>query len=75
MMKTKVLNTIGLKSPEPIMKLTTKLPYMNTGDILEVVGDCPMFEEDVLAWCERLGKLVLSVKNNGKGAKRIQVQV
>jgi tRNA 2-thiouridine synthesizing protein A len=42
---------------------------MKTGDILEVLGDCPTFERDVRVWCERLGKVLLSVKKDG--AKKI----
>ena len=47
---------------------------MKSGDILEVLGDCPTFERDVRVWCERLGKVLLSVKDEGADKKRIQIQ-
>ena len=74
-MKTEVLNTYGLKCPQPILRIAVKAPNMEPGDILEVLGDCPMFEKDVLGWCERLGKLVLSVEHEKENKKRIQIQI
>jgi tRNA 2-thiouridine synthesizing protein A len=69
-----VIDTLGMKCPQPILKLAVKAPDINRGDILEVVGDCPTFEKDVRTWCERLGKLVVSVKEEGEDKKRIQIQ-
>jgi tRNA 2-thiouridine synthesizing protein A len=51
-----------------------KAPDMKQGDILEILGDCPTFEKDVRTWCERLGKVFLSIKNEGQNKKRIQIQ-
>lgn len=73
-MAIEVLDTLGMKCPQPILKLAEKAPDMNRGDILEVLGDCPTFEKDVRIWCERLGKLVLSVKDESEDKKRIQIQ-
>ncbi len=72
-MTARVLDTVGLKCPHPILKLAIKATDMNSGDTLVIVGDCPTFEHDVRKWCERLGKLVLSVKDEGQGRKRIQI--
>jgi tRNA 2-thiouridine synthesizing protein A len=47
---------------------------MQPGDILEVLGDCPTFERDIRAWCQRLGKVMLSLREEGETAKRIQIQ-
>ena len=74
MMNTEVLDTIGLKCPQPTLRLAVKATHMDHGDTLEVLGDCPTFEQDIRRWCSRLGKLVLSVKNTKKGEKRIQIQ-
>jgi tRNA 2-thiouridine synthesizing protein A len=73
-MKTEVLDTVGLKCPQPILRMAVKSPDMNRGDILEVLGDCPTFERDVRTWCERLGKVVLSIKDEDENRKRIQIQ-
>jgi len=74
-MAVEVLDTIGLKCPQPVLKMAVKVPEMNPGDILEILGDCPTFEKDVRRWCERLGKLVLYVKDEGGDKKRIQIQL
>jgi TusA-related sulfurtransferase len=47
---------------------------MKPGDILEILGDCATFEKDIRTWCERLGKIFLSVKDEGKDMRRIQIQ-
>ncbi|KPK14290.1 MAG: SirA-like protein [Nitrospira bacterium SG8_3] len=74
-MTIQVLDTLGQKCPQPVLKIAVKAPDMKPGDILEILGDCPTFERDVRAWCERLGKLVLSVKDDGDHKKAIQIQV
>jgi tRNA 2-thiouridine synthesizing protein A len=73
-MALEVLDTLGQKCPQPILKIAVKAPDMKKGDILEVFGDCPTFEKDVRIWCERLGKVFLSVQDNGAKEKRIQIQ-
>jgi tRNA 2-thiouridine synthesizing protein A len=74
MMSVSVLDTFGLKCPQPVLKLAVLAPDMQVGDVLEVLGDCPTFEKDLRIWCERLGKVFLSVKDEGKDRKRIQIQ-
>ena len=69
-----VLNTLGLKCPEPVLKIAVLSPDINTGDILEVLGDCPTFERDVRVWCERLNKALLAVREEEGYRKRIQIQ-
>lgn len=73
-MSVVVLDTMGIKCPQPILKIAVKAPSMNPGDILEVVGDCPTFERDVRAWCKRLAKVILSITEEGETIKRIQIQ-
>jgi tRNA 2-thiouridine synthesizing protein A len=69
-----LLDTLGMKCPHPVLKLTVESPNMEPGDILEILGDCPTFERHVRTWCKRLGKVMLSVKNEGEARKRIQIQ-
>jgi len=64
-MAVEVLDTLGQKSPQPVLKIAMKAPDMKPGDILEILGDCPTFEKDVRTWCERLGRVFLSVKDEG----------
>jgi len=69
-----VLDTLGQKCLQPVLKIAVKAPYMKPGDILEVLGDCPTFERDVRSWCERLGRVLLSVRDDGDKKKIIQIQ-
>jgi len=73
-MPTEVLDTLGLKCPQPVLKIAVKAPDMKAGDVLEILGDCPTFEKDVRTWCDRLGKVFLSIKDEGGDKKRIQIQ-
>lgn len=67
------MDMLGIKCPQPVLKIAVKAPEMKSGDILEVLGDCPTFEKDVRVWCERLGKVCLSIKDEGNNKKRIQI--
>jgi tRNA 2-thiouridine synthesizing protein A len=73
-MAVEVLDTLGMRCPQTVLKLAVKAPDMKPGDILEILGDCPTLERDVLTWCKRLEKDVLSVENEGGDKKRIQIQ-
>lgn len=73
-MATVVLDTTGLKCPQPVLKIAAKSPDMQIGDILEVIGDCPTFERDIRTWCMRLKKILLFMKDEGAGKKRCQIQ-
>ena len=68
------LDTIGLRCPQPVLKVAVTATYTKPGDILEVLGDCPTFERDIRTWCKRLNKVMLSVNDDGDKAKRIQIQ-
>ena len=52
-MATKVLDTRGLRCPQPILAIITTMHETCPGDLLEVAADCPTFEDDVRRWCER----------------------
>ena len=68
------LDMLGVKCPQPVLKIAVKAPEMKPGDILEVLGDCPTFEKDIRAWCKRLNKICLSIMDEGDNRKRIQIQ-
>jgi TusA-related sulfurtransferase len=72
-MTTESLDTLGMKCPGPILEIALKASEMKKGDVLEVVGDAPTFENHVRKWCERVGKVFLSVKSEGYNKKRIQI--
>ena len=73
-MGVKVVDVLGLRCPQPVLKMAMLATGLQVGDVMEVLGDCPTFEKDVRTWCERLGKICLSVKDEGGDKKRIQIQ-
>ena len=74
MMIFQELNTMGLKCPHPLLKIAVKAAYMKRGEVLEVLGDCPTFEEDIRSYCKRLHKPLLSVRNEEESRTRVQIQ-
>ena len=64
-MATLTLDAQGLRCPQPILKITTMMPTVSAGDVLEVVADCSTFENDVRKWCERMNKTLLAVTKDG----------
>jgi tRNA 2-thiouridine synthesizing protein A len=60
------LDVRGLKCPQPVLKIAAKSPIMKKGDVLEVMADCPTFEQDVKAWCERVKKPLLWMRKDGE---------
>ena len=72
-MAVTTLDAKGLKCPQPTLKVTIMATKMKPGDVLEVVADCPTFENDIKDWCTRSKKVLLWMKVDG-GAKRCQIQ-
>lgn len=72
-MATTQLDARGLKCPQPTLKVTIMATKMNPGDVLDVMADCPTFEDDVRSWCTRARKVLLWIREEG-GAKHCQIQ-
>lgn len=73
-MATHTLDCIGLKCPQPTLKITVLATKMQPGDIMEVIADCPTFEKDAREWCARAKKTMLWCKDEGSGKKRVQIK-
>ena len=73
-MATVNLDALGLKCPQPVLKIAAKSSELKSGDLLEVVADCPTFEKDIRHWCERTKKTLMWIKDEGGGKKRCQIQ-
>ena len=72
-MATVNLDALGLKCPQPVLKITAKSASLKSGDFLEVLADCPTFEVDVRQWCNRTKKTLLWIRDEN-GHKRCQIQ-
>jgi tRNA 2-thiouridine synthesizing protein A len=64
-MATQVIDAVGLRCPQPILKLTIAMPDIKPGDIVELRADCDTFEQDVRSWCGRMNKSLLAVTTSG----------
>jgi len=64
MMRTVRIDTSGMRCPHPVLVVGNNTAGTPAGTIVEVVGDCPTFEKDIRAFCQRRGKTVLSVLGN-----------
>lgn len=73
-MATLELDTTGLKCPQPVLKLAALSPDLNPGDVLDVLGDCPTFERDIRAWCRRLKKQIIFLRDEGGSKMRCRIQ-
>ena len=61
-MAVKELNALGMKCPQPVLKIAAMLPQIAPGDTLKVSGNCSTFEADVRKWAERAKKTILAVE-------------
>ena len=73
-MATHTLNTLGLKCPQPILKVAIKAKELQSGDILEILADCHSFPEDIKAWCQRTNRTLLVCADEGEGKFKAQIQ-
>ena len=73
-MAVRTLNVLGLKCPQPILKIATLAKGYSAGDTLEVLADCPSFPKDVVAWCEKTKRTLLFCVDEGGGKYKAQIQ-
>ena len=69
------LDTTHLQFPYPIIKINSKLSELNSGDILEVIGDYTTFIKDVSLCCKRYNKKLVSTHGYGNGIIKCQIQI
>jgi tRNA 2-thiouridine synthesizing protein A len=68
------IDATGLRCPQPVLKLAMDTVNIAKGTVVQIDGDCPTFEADIRAWCDRRGRAVLSVRPLAGEAKAIQIQ-
>ena len=73
-MATETLDVLGLKCPQPILKVAVLAKKLQPGDILEILADCHSFPQDIEAWCKKTGKTLLVCADEGGGKFKAQVQ-
>ena len=65
-MATQTLDAMGLKCPQPILKVAVKAKELQSGDMLEVTADCESFPKDIEAWCQKTGRTLLFCSTEGE---------
>jgi len=61
-MRVQILDTVGMEGHRSAYLLDLAAPGMKSGDIIEVLGDCCTFENELRLWCKRSKKTLLSVE-------------
>ncbi len=73
-MAVHILDVLGLKCPQPVLKLATMAKEIPSGDTVEVLADCESFPKDVQVWCSKSGKTLLFCVDEGGGKHKAQIQ-
>ncbi len=68
------LNCLGMRCPQPVLKMALLARKLPTGTLLEVLADCPAFPTDVRKWCGKHGKVLLRCTPGSRGRFLAQVQ-
>ena len=72
-MASYTLDALGIKCPQPILKVAVKAKELQVGDMLEVLSNCESFPQDIVSWCEKSGKtLLFCTTESGKHKAQIQ---
>ena len=67
------MDLLGLKCPQPVLKIAVMAKEISAGDTLEVLADCESFPKDIEAWCGRMKKTLLFCVDEGGGNHRRRV--
>ncbi|MFP3975324.1 MAG: sulfurtransferase TusA family protein [Dehalococcoidia bacterium] len=73
-MAVQTLDALGLKCPQPVLKVQTTAKDLSPGDTLEVLADCPSFPKDIEAWCSKTKRTLLFCTDEGGGKFKAQIQ-
>lgn len=60
--KTIKVDACGLQCPGPIMKVYKEIENVREGEVLEVHVTDPAFANDIKAWCQRTGNILIGIE-------------
>jgi tRNA 2-thiouridine synthesizing protein A len=69
MQPDRILDCTGLFCPMPIVKTSSEMNSMKSGEVLEISADDPGFEKDLPAWCKMSGQEFIEIKKEGRTLK------
>ena len=73
-MATQTLDLLGLKCPQPVLKIATLAKDLPAGETVEILADCESFPKDIAAWCTKTGKTLMFCVDEGGGKFKAQIQ-
>ena len=73
-MATHNLDALGLKCPQPVLKVAILARQLVPGDLLDIMADCESFPVDIEKWCKTTGKTLLFCADEGDGKVHAQIQ-
>lgn len=65
-MANKEIDVCGVCCPMPLIKVRKAVNGMQAGQILQVTGDDPIFEESVRDLCNESGYQIVLAEHNGR---------
>ena len=73
-MAVHTLDVLGLKCPQPVLKVAAMAKNIPEGDTLEVLADCESFPKDMEVWCSKTKRTLLFCIDEGGGKHKAQIQ-
>lgn len=73
-MGTQTVDLLGLKCPQPVLKIAAMAKELPAGETVEVLADCESFPKDIEAWCGKAGKTLMFCVDEGGGKWKAQIQ-
>lgn len=70
---SQTLDCVGLYCPVPIIKTTTTIKTMKSGEILEINADDEGILKDMPAWCKATGNEYLGAEKDSDGIFKVYV--
>jgi len=61
----RVLNCMGFRCPEPVLKTRIEIDKMLAGQIVEVIADDPAAEEDIKSLVKRIRQELVEIRKEG----------
>lgn len=69
------LDVCGTCCPVPVIQLAKTTSQMQTGQLLEVTGNDPLFASAVQDFCQARGHALIASEPAGPGATRITLRI
>lgn len=69
------VGVLGLSCPLPLIHLARAVKEMGTGEIVEIIGNDPIFETSILDFCRSNGHAVLDVTRRDDNASCLIIRI